>query len=680
MGDTVRYLMEEMIPELEELEKKGYFSRSEIKQIVLKRQDFEYHLKRRAAMKKDFLRYIDYESKLEELRRHRKKALGIKGKKGPAEVGIIRRIHFIFDRATRKFKADLSLWVDWLKYCKQSKSSKQFSKVVTKALHRHSHVAALWIEAAAWEFEHNGHVAAARALMQQGLRHCRTDEGLWGEYLRMELLYVARLRARRDVLGLPNPQTPEDIAQLLQAHKTPGKRKRGAAEAADGGADPEAAEAAVRAVLTGAVARVVIKGAAQALPASVALRRRFLAVLAQFDFPGIAELRDAVYDNLAADFAADESAWDLCARRHWLQGGLQELPADSSQEEPAAGREGVLVAAEPSTSGATFDEAAHRQCCDVYQAALQAAPTTRMYALYAAYMGKRTALLLAAAAAGSDHAVEAAATVGAELLALHHQAFESGHSSQELCGQWVRWALRLSQPKVALRAARRACERWPASAAAWSSRLQLELQLHSRRQRSADELFSTLQAGLTAVSACEGAELWSLALQAVQPGDKDWGRLLDTLYLSLAPGPRGPVSGGMGAVTAGLVARVHEVQGADAARALYSRLLSVPPAGCDLFKAAIKVEQQEQLAAAGSSGRGTAGAGARREGEARMRKLYEAAVDAYGSEDVELWLQYASFEQSALKGVGDIYWRATKALSDPDAFIELYRQSQLGSA
>lgn len=56
MADTVRYLMEEMIPELEELEKKGYFSRSEIRQIVQKRQDFEYALKRRATLKKDFLR------------------------------------------------------------------------------------------------------------------------------------------------------------------------------------------------------------------------------------------------------------------------------------------------------------------------------------------------------------------------------------------------------------------------------------------------------------------------------------------------------------------------------------------------------------------------------------------------------------------------------------------------
>ncbi|GFH22397.1 uncharacterized protein HaLaN_19857 [Haematococcus lacustris] len=129
MADTVRYLMEEMIPELEELESKGYFNRGEIKSIVQKRQDFEYALKRRAAFKRDFLRYIEYEQKLDELRLHRKKELGIKGKKGLAENGSVRRIHFIFERATRKFKADLSLWMAWIQHCKHSKSTKQLSKV-----------------------------------------------------------------------------------------------------------------------------------------------------------------------------------------------------------------------------------------------------------------------------------------------------------------------------------------------------------------------------------------------------------------------------------------------------------------------------------------------------------------------------------------------------------------------
>ena len=56
MADTVRYLMEEMIPELEDLEERGYFSRAEIKQIVKRRTDFEYLLKRRAAVKADYLK------------------------------------------------------------------------------------------------------------------------------------------------------------------------------------------------------------------------------------------------------------------------------------------------------------------------------------------------------------------------------------------------------------------------------------------------------------------------------------------------------------------------------------------------------------------------------------------------------------------------------------------------
>ena len=56
MADTVRYLMEEMIPELEDLEERGYFTRAEIKQIVKRRTDFEYLLKRRAAVKADYLK------------------------------------------------------------------------------------------------------------------------------------------------------------------------------------------------------------------------------------------------------------------------------------------------------------------------------------------------------------------------------------------------------------------------------------------------------------------------------------------------------------------------------------------------------------------------------------------------------------------------------------------------
>ena len=51
------------------------------------------------------------------------------GVKSIADTAIIKRIHFIYERAARKFKSDMQLWIDWLAYCKKSKSSKLHSKV-----------------------------------------------------------------------------------------------------------------------------------------------------------------------------------------------------------------------------------------------------------------------------------------------------------------------------------------------------------------------------------------------------------------------------------------------------------------------------------------------------------------------------------------------------------------------
>lgn len=50
----------------------------------------------------------------------------------------------------------------------------------------------------------------------------------------------------------------------------------------------------------------------------------------------------------------------------------------------------------------------------------------------------------------------------------------------------------------------------------------------------------------------------------------------------------------------------------------------------------------------------------------------QAGVAAHGSVDHELWLQYATFEQKHLKGAGNVYWRAVKALAEPDGFVATY--------
>lgn len=97
MAETVQFYLEQMVPELEDFEQKGLFTKvpfryfydskrfaywpgrqeqAEIKAIVKKRTNFEYALKRRIAKKIDFLRYIEYEMNLEALRKKRKARLG----------------------------------------------------------------------------------------------------------------------------------------------------------------------------------------------------------------------------------------------------------------------------------------------------------------------------------------------------------------------------------------------------------------------------------------------------------------------------------------------------------------------------------------------------------------------------------------------------------------------------
>lgn len=93
MAESVQYYLERMIPELEGLEKKHIFSpvslagrgsvsmanmcvQVEIKSIIKKRTNFEYALQRRIKQKIDFLRAIEYEINLEDLRKKRIARLG----------------------------------------------------------------------------------------------------------------------------------------------------------------------------------------------------------------------------------------------------------------------------------------------------------------------------------------------------------------------------------------------------------------------------------------------------------------------------------------------------------------------------------------------------------------------------------------------------------------------------
>jgi U3 small nucleolar RNA-associated protein 6 len=150
MADSAYYHLERMLPELDDLKERGLFSVSEIREIARQRREFEFRLERRSKVKDDYLKYIDYELKLEKLRRIRKKAIirqleasaSLGSEKNTVMVGMKKkrwqpslcdrtsamRIMLIYERAVTRFKGDLGLWLQFIQYCR-SQGTRRMQKV-----------------------------------------------------------------------------------------------------------------------------------------------------------------------------------------------------------------------------------------------------------------------------------------------------------------------------------------------------------------------------------------------------------------------------------------------------------------------------------------------------------------------------------------------------------------------
>ncbi|OBZ87819.1 U3 small nucleolar RNA-associated protein 6 [Choanephora cucurbitarum] len=330
MAESVQYYLERMIPELEGLEKKNIFSPVEIKSIIKKRTNFEYALHRRIKQKIDFLRAIEYEINLEELRKKRVSRMGITDslKGNDLQYSGTRRIYNLFRRATIKFKNDLSLWLQYIDYAKRNKSNNVLSSVFVQAIQYHPHNASLWIMAATWENEENANIAAARVLMQRALRLMPENQQLWHEYFRLELLYIEKIKLRRRLLGIDQQKnaediepinnenddntlqlpalTGEDVAQWQQDEQDKKKKKMTEQEMA-------ALEEANNPILQGLLAKIVYDNAIQAIPSDIEFRQRFIEIYREFT--DTETHVDYVYQTIQNDLKYPK-ARTVLAKRH----------------------------------------------------------------------------------------------------------------------------------------------------------------------------------------------------------------------------------------------------------------------------------------------------------------------------------------------------------------------------
>jgi U3 small nucleolar RNA-associated protein 6 len=174
MADTVQYRLERMTDELDDLERRGLFTRAELSDVVRKRRDFEYRLRRHSPLRQDFLDYIAYELRLDSLRNLRKRAIiraaadeddeprddarssddeegggrkrkkkdksKKKWKKSVSDVAGVLRVLDIYRMATVRFKGDLDLWFRYLEFCRDKKHGrmKQVCRIRMPAQHPQS--------------------------------------------------------------------------------------------------------------------------------------------------------------------------------------------------------------------------------------------------------------------------------------------------------------------------------------------------------------------------------------------------------------------------------------------------------------------------------------------------------------------------------------------------------------
>ncbi|KAH0366266.1 hypothetical protein KCU65_g5449, partial [Aureobasidium melanogenum] len=213
-SDKARFFMEQLVPELQEYERKKIFTREEITSIARKRSEFEHLLNTPgAATAADYARYALYEMNLDSLRKKRSKRMGVKATAFAGQ----KKIFFVLERGVRRFQGDMGLWMQYLEFCRKEAANKKLAKALTQCLRMHPIKWDVWTWAAKYYFEQQADMQTARSYMQRGLRFCKRERKLWLEYAKLEMLYVAKIAARRKILGLDIERKEKQIDSKLDA-------------------------------------------------------------------------------------------------------------------------------------------------------------------------------------------------------------------------------------------------------------------------------------------------------------------------------------------------------------------------------------------------------------------------------------------------------------------------------
>lgn len=102
-----------------------------------------------------------------------------------------------------------------IEYARKQRAHKKLSQILTKVLRLHPTKPDLWIYAAQFAIDEHADMTEARSYMQRGLRFCKNSKRIWLEYAKLEVLYIAKIAARQQILGIDGNHIGETAPQSL---------------------------------------------------------------------------------------------------------------------------------------------------------------------------------------------------------------------------------------------------------------------------------------------------------------------------------------------------------------------------------------------------------------------------------------------------------------------------------
>lgn len=229
------------------------------------------------------MRYIEFEKNVDALRQKRAKRMGIRHK-GAGQ----RSIFFLYNRATKKFSGDLTLWLHYIDFARKDKAYRRLSDIFTTVVRLHPTKPELWTLAANYFMDSQADITNARSYMQRGLRFCKSSEEIWLDYAKLETIYVGKIAGRRKVLGLDidrtkKQQNDDEDTDMIALPDVTAEDINPSLKQDDGVDEVALQNLASTPVLTGAIPQAIFDAAMKQFQNRPKVVEKFFNMFAEFD-------------------------------------------------------------------------------------------------------------------------------------------------------------------------------------------------------------------------------------------------------------------------------------------------------------------------------------------------------------------------------------------------------------